>query len=485
MAVASPARTVALHLLGRQRRREGRARDLLRGAHEMASLGTKGRALATRLVLGVNVAAGELDRRVDAYVSHASGLEPRVRDALRLAAFETLYLDTPRQVAVSQGVELVRSVAPRAARMANAVLRRISECRGEVDAARAAVASAARGDAGADAGVQALCVASGYPSWLVERLLGEVGPQACAAMCACALEPAPVYVAAAREGLEGRLADRLSRAGLQPTPTGIPGSWCLEAPGALASSGLVSDCEVAVCDLAAQLVCRIAARGAGRILEVGQGRGTKSLLLAAAGRELAGSGDELRISGVDVVASKVRVASSRMRDAGVAGIVSCTEFDARRLSDEVALPHELAGAFDSVLVDAPCSGTGTMRRHPETPWALAASALDPDAPAGLPALQLGMLRAAATRVAPGGTLAYATCSVMGAENEDVVRAFLSSEEGRTFERADILAAPGVKSLPEVARAVVAARISASGSFQSVPEPGSFDGHFCALLRRAS
>ena len=483
MAHASPARTVALHLLGRQRRREGRARDLLRGAHEMASLGTKGRALATRLVLGVNVATGELDRRIDAYVTHASGLEPRVRDALRLAAFETLYLDTPRQVAVSQGVELVRGVAPRAARMANAVLRRVSECRGEVDAARAAVSAAAGVAEGPEASVGQLCVASGYPAWLVERLLAEVGSRGCAAMSACALEPAPVYVAAAREDRTGRLAERMSRTGLQPAPTGLPGSWRLGAPGALASSGLVGECDVAACDLAAQLVCRVAARGAGRILEVGQGRGTKSLLLAQAGRELAGSGDSVRIAGMDVVASKVRVASSRMIEAGVTDVVSCIAFDARQLSDEDALPAELAGAFDSVLVDAPCSGTGTMRRHPETPWALTAAALDPDVPEGLPALQLDMLRAASARVRPVGMLAYATCSVVGSENEGVVSAFLASEEGRAFERADILAAPGVTSLPEEARGLLASRITETGSFQSVPEPDSFDGHFCALLRR--
>ena len=135
MAVASPARTTALHLLGAQRRRGARARDLMR----------KGRALATRLVLGVNVASGELDRRIDSFVSRPGSLEPRVRDALRLASFELLYLDTPRQVAVSQGVELVRGVQPRAARMANAVLRRVAECRPEVDEAREAVGAAAAG----------------------------------------------------------------------------------------------------------------------------------------------------------------------------------------------------------------------------------------------------------------------------------------------------------------------------------------------------
>ena len=169
MAVASPARTTALRILGAQRRRNARARDLMRGAREMDLLGHKARSLATRLVLGVNVASGELDRRIDSFVTHASALQPRVRDALRLAAFEVLYLETPRQVAVSQGVELVRGVQPRAARMANAVLRRIADCRGEVDDAGEAVRIAASGEVRGITSAQ-LSMTSGYPEWLLSLI---------------------------------------------------------------------------------------------------------------------------------------------------------------------------------------------------------------------------------------------------------------------------------------------------------------------------
>ncbi len=538
MAHASPARTTALHLLGAQRRRHARARDLMRGAREMDTLGRKGRALATRLVLGVNVASGELDRRINSFSSRPGSIEPRVRDALRLAAFELLYLDTPCQVAVSQGVELVRGVQPRAARMANAVLRRIADCRPEVDAARERVAAAAGitvfddedsasasaadvardslasgssacGDDDANCGgkdgvategvaetgskvcevadgvsarcalsVSDLCLASGYPAWLVERLLASLDARRVASMCACALEPAPVYVTAGRQ-LDGNLYDVLNEAGLAPEPSELSGCWRLGATSKLARSGLVANCDVAVADMAAQLACRVAASD-GRVLEVGQGRGTKSLMLANLAREL---GAEPNVTGVELVASKVRLSAKRMEKAGLSGQVSCVEFDGTKLACDAELPAELSGEFDSVLVDAPCSGTGTMRRHPETAWALGED-LCGHGEGGLPALQLRLLQAASARVAVGGQLVYATCSVLNAENAEVVDAFLASEAGQRFERASLLVAPAVAACDSAAK-LVGANLTPAGDFQSVPSQGSFDGHFFARLVRKS
>lgn len=461
----------------------------------MASLGPKGRALAMRLVLGANVTRGELDRRIDVVASRPKSMEPRVRDALRLASFELLYLETPRQVAVSQGVELVRSVQPRAAGMANAVLRRVAEARPQVDAARELASSLAGRVREIDTRVdpsgntsdaaEALRLASGYPEWLVGRFEQELGLNVAAAICDAALEPAPVYVA---EGpaCEGGLSTCEDARPLDAEPCCLPGSWVLGAPASLLSSGLVEACVAAPCDFGAQCVCRIAAAPEGRMLEVGQGRGTKSLLLAGIARELGGGEGRLSISGCDSVGSKVRMSRARMRTAGLAGAVSCTEFDATHLSgNDEELPEALRGEFGSVLVDAPCSGTGTMRRHPETPWSLREESLDPSRDDSLPALQLGLLTAAAARVAPGGSLCYATCSVLEAENEGVVEAFLASEAGRGFARASVMEAPGVSCLGSDAKAFVRGRLTPAGSFQSAPAWGECDGHFCARLVRVS
>lgn len=478
MATASPARTTALHLLGSQRRRGARARDLMRGAREMETLGRKGRALATRLVLGVNVASGELDRRIDSFAARPGSIEPRVRDALRLSAFEILYLDTPRQVAVSQGVELVRGVSPRASRMANAVLRRIADCRPEVDEAREAV-SAVAGGARRELSAEELSLASGYPAWLCARLVEALGVQRAAAMCACALEPAPVYVTCGK-GNAMALEEKLAAAALEPVAAELDGCWRLNAGAGLARSGLVASCDVVVADLAAQLACRATA-APGRVLEVGQGRGTKSLILARLMREM---GAEPEVVGCELVGSKARLSTKRMEEAELAANVRCVEFDGTKLADEDALPEPLAGLFDSVIVDAPCSGTGTMRRHPETAWALGERIVDPAAEDGLPALQLSLLTAAASRVAPGGSLVYATCSVLPEENSQVVEAFLASESGAAFERANLREAPAVAA-NESAAELIRANVTPAGDFQSAPTRAGFDGHYFTRLVRTA
>jgi 16S rRNA (cytosine967-C5)-methyltransferase len=140
--------------------------------------------------------------------------------------------------------------------------------------------------------------------------------------------------------------------------------------------------------------------------------------------------------------------------------VTCKTFDACRLTD-VDVPKCLVGPFDLVFVDAPCSGTGTMRRHPEIAWSLSESLSYGDG--SLPELQLRMLFAASSRVARGGRLLYATCSVLPEENERVVDAFLSSSAGVSFS--------------------VRNDGDASEIFQTLPRPDGCDGHFCCLMRR--
>ena len=174
-----------------------------------------------------------------------------------------------------------------------------------------------------------------------------------------------------------------------------------------------------------------------------------------------------------------------MASAHLDALVSCVELDARRLADDDALPAGIPRSFASVLVDAPCSGTGTMRRHPEIPWSLDAAALDPAVPGSLPSLQLELLRAASARVVAGGSLRYATCSVLRAENEGVIEAFLASPEGGAFERAGFLDGTGAESLPARACELARESLTADGWLRSTPGAVPFDGHFCAhLVRRA-
>ena len=421
-AKATLARRAALSLVSERRRRSARARELLRSSEALSALDERERSLAVRLVMGVTAAEGELDRVLDAHLAHGVRLEPRVRDALRLAAFEILYLKTPRSAAVSQGVELVRGVAPRAAGLANAVLRRVStEDVAVLDEARRRVTSGSF-DAGDLARVGAL------PLWLCERMVASVGPAEAAALASAALAPAGSFVAANRvRHTAGEARALLEQAGCEPTPGPLPGSFVLGAPSRLAPSGLVGRVDVLPCDLAAQEVVHAAAPAPGsRVLEVGQGRGTKTILLEG---EAVAAGGACEVVAVEVDPKKSELAARRMARAGVAGHVTCVAADARALADpEAGLPEPLCTPFDLVFVDAPCSGTGTLARHPEIAWSLA-----PEAPAELAELQGQILAASATRVAKGGALVYATCSVLAQENEDVARAFLASPAGAGFE----------------------------------------------------
>ena len=469
MAKVSPARRAALALVSRRRRSDGRIRDMAREDKTLSALSPVDRALAFRLAMGATAAAAQLDELIDERLKRPSSLEPRVRDALQIATFELCHLDTPSGVAVSQGVELVRGVSPRAAGLANAVLRRIAaEACGQVHDARERLAAG-------DCDVADLSLVSGLPSWLAGRVLADRGAAFASSLCGAQLEPPPVYVAT-----NGRLCSasdleaRLQTAGMEPERMeAISGCFLLGRSAGLSASGMVERVELVVADVAAQVVCRLAAPAVpDELLEIGQGRATKSVLLAAGIDAV----HPTRIIGVESVPYKVRIAQKRMDAAQLVDLVQCVEFDGTRLADS-NLPPELAGPFDTVLLDAPCSGTGTMRRHPEI-----ASSLGPSDVHSLAALQLSLLRAASTRVAAGGTLVYATCSVLREEDEDVVRAFLKTPEGAGFHICDVLDAPGCKSSERLATLVSSQRTE-DGFFLSVPATGGGDGHFCARLVR--
>lgn len=443
MARASAARRAALQLLGEVRRRDARARDLLRSSSRVGMLDERDRALATRLVLGVTATIGLLDSTIESRLTGRSHLQPKVRDALRLSAYELMFLSTPSAAVVSQGVELVRLASPRAAGLANAVLRKIVAI--DVPARESSLGRAQIGEASVDD----LALVSGYPVWLLSEVQQERGAKAAHDIALSALAPAPIYVACneARHDAQDTFV-LLESFGLDPQTTELDGSFVLGNPAGLSASGLVEAVDVVVSDLSAQRVAKMAVPPCGGcLLEVGQGRGTKSILMqGTAHREHV----EFNVTGIDAENFKTHIARDRMRRAGVDEWVSCMTFDACDLAGDV--PKELEGPFDAVFVDAPCSGSGTLRRHPEIAWSLSKDAVD-----SLSELQLRMLRASALRVRSGGMLCYATCSVLSQENEEVVRRFLASDEGASFTLA-------------------------GAPYQSLPAHGEPDGHFCSMMQ---
>lgn len=451
MAKAAASRRVALALLGDIRRRDAYAREVLRGSERMDALEPRDRALAERLVMGVMGSYGLLDATLGRHVKGGARLEPRVRDALRLSTYELLFLAAPDAVVVSQGVELVRSIRPRAAGMANAVLRKVAR---EDVPVRARAVELAHGQA---ATVGDLVSVSGYPAWLLEKIWRQRGVSTATAFALSALDPAPVFVAdmsPLRGREEGETRSVLAAQHLEPHDTDVPGAYRIGAPAGLFRSGLVQNGDIVVADLSAQLVALMVDPAPDKyVLEIGQGRGTKSLIMEAAAMRRGGA---MRMVGVDALAHKTKASRNRMRAAGISDRVRCLTLDGTTIGDGAAA-KELEGPFDAVLVDAPCSGTGTLRRHPERAWALVPGDVDHRLSASLPSLQLSLLEAAASQVGDEGLLCYATCSVLREENEDIVEAFLASEIGSGFERV-------------------------GEPFVTSPVAGGPDGHFCMRLR---
>lgn len=455
MAGLSASRRAALTTLCIARERDAYVRELINskaGKAAVAGLSPEDRGLATRLALGVVATRGTLDEAIDRFAAKPEKIAPAVRDALRISAYEILFLAKSPHAAVSQGVELVKSVAPKAAGLANAILRRVAE------------------------NAEAFMTESpahrfGLPSWLYERVEAELGSNAAEEFGASCLLPAPVYVANVPMWINDKRAEvALPDAGLPVRSCGaVPGAWRVQDSSSVASCALIDEGQVVVADYGAQIVAYVGAPEPGdRVLEVGSGRGTKTILLASQAHRRHGAA---RIWALDTHAYKAAIASERLEKARVAGVTQVTG-DARKLDELSVLPP----LFEHVLVDAPCSGTGTLRRHPEIAWNLTRADV-----ASCAQLQSEILQSVAARVAPGGMLTYATCSVLREEDEDVVAAFLASPVGESFEVVQVVDVVPVQD--GLAIEEMADRSTPEGYMRTLPAPGSCDGHFCACLRR--
>jgi len=436
-------------VIARVRRDKAYSGPVLAAELRRAHLAPEDAALATRLAYGVLAAEGVLDESIDRHL-HAS-VEPRVRDVLRIAAYELLFSRVPTYAAVDQAVLAARSIRPQAAGLVNAVARRIAE-----DAP-----SFPWGDPGVDRG--ALARASAHPRWIVDLALGSLGEDSGREMLAAGLEPAPTYLRLnpfVQDPAETRASLEASGAAPAASP---PDEECvrLERPSA-AFQATAPEAYFAM-DAAAQMAPAACRPGPDlAMLDACAGRGSKTVCLQAIAQRKGGSA---RITAVDVHARKVEALRSRLDRDGVPG-VSAVVADAGELDQ-----HLPSASFDVVLLDVPCTGLGTLRRYPEKRWRL-----QPEAVSRMVRLQERLLAAASRAVRPGGSVVYSTCSISSAENGGVVRHFLGESDGRDF------------SLEPVAALVPTewtTFIDAEGCFQSWPTPGGPDGHYVAVMRRKS
>ncbi len=454
MTPATPARTSARRVVTRVREQGSFAHEALDSALSGSALPREQLAFATRLAYGTVATRGTLDDVVDRYLNPDVRLEPLVSDCLALSTYELLFMRTPARAAVNEGVELVKSVAPRASTLANAILRRIAN-----DAP-----SFPWGDPSSDAAT--LARLTGHPEWMVRILTDELGSEAATKVLEANNEPAPLYLAHMPFQVSfDELLCALEKDGAQPRPAWPTGAVVCDAPSAAVRSTALAKGWAIVVDAAAQFAaaCVPLTDGA-RIVDIGAGRGTKTLLLAARAHR---QGARVSITAVDSHGFKLE-ALRRAVDRVVAPPVFTLVADATDL--ESSPLRDLSA--DAVLIDAPCSGLGTLRRHPDRRWRAR-----PEDFETLAAIGGALLRTSSSVVKPCGFVVYSTCTIVKAENECVVDGFLTSPSGADF-RLDRLDA-------DQAPQSWAPFFAPSGVFRSIPADGGPDGHFVARLKRVA
>jgi 16S rRNA (cytosine967-C5)-methyltransferase len=364
----SPARRAAFTVLQRVFEDGAYADRALRSASE--GLDERDRALARQLAYGSIQRARTLDHAIEALGRRpARKLDPPVRAALRLGCYQLAFLDgVPRYAAVNESVQLVRRARlERAVPFANAVLRRLA------DGARALVAALP------EETPREAALRHSYPDWIAETWWHELGPDDARALMAAQNEEPETAVRLVRGEIAGR-----------PDPL-VPGAWVVVRVDEQA----LAEGRIWPQSRGSQLVGHVVGSREGeRTLDLCAAPGGKATMLA--GEVVAVEVDEARAEQLSATARRLGAESVRVVRA-----------------DGRDLPPELDG-FDRALVDAPCSGLGVLASRPDLRWRA-----EP-----LPELQLELLRSAISRVRPGGTVVYSTCTINREENEDVVDAVL-------------------------------------------------------------
>jgi 16S rRNA (cytosine967-C5)-methyltransferase len=401
----APARAAAARVLERVDRDAAFADIALEAELARRRLDARDAALATELAYGVLRWQRYLDWILAPHSRRPlDTLDPRVLVALRLAAYQIVFLERiPSFAAVSDAVALARG-RPGAAEFTNAVLRAFAR-RGARD----------REPPWPPEPVEALAVRCSFPTWLAARWVARHGAaEAEALMRAMNERPALALRANTlrtdRDALAARLVredgvitrrSRWAPEGLIAERAGTPGAWRAFIDG---------DCVVQ--DEASMLVAHLLEPAAGEtVADVCAAPGTKTTHLAQLmddrGRLLAFDPQPARLTRVADVARRLGVTIVESLDGSVE-----------------ALAPRWAAACDAVLVDAPCSNLGVLRRNPEVKWRRR-----PEEIGAVAARQARILDAAATMVRAGGRLVYATCSLEPEENDDVTAGFLARHPG--------------------------------------------------------
>ena len=317
-------------------------------------------------------------------------------------------------------------------------------------------------------------VAAGVPAFAVPMLQAQFGARWSheARALTAARAPLDLRVNTLRGGVEAALS-LLAVDGVEPTPTPYA-AWGLRLPPDLAADVVrwraFETGWVEVQDESSQIAAALAgARPGCTVVDYCAGGGGKTLALGAAMRATANAAPGTRLVALDVNPRRLDAMTARLSRADVVAEV-------RRIGVHGEGADDLARQADLVFVDAPCSGSGTWRRHPEGTWRVTAEMV-----ARLAVQQQAILQRAAALVRPGGRLAYATCSVLGAENGAVADAF--ELEHPQFRPLPIALTVDTPDLTDAARQRLAELAAGGGRLQLTPHQTGSDGFFLALFER--
>jgi 16S rRNA (cytosine967-C5)-methyltransferase len=437
------ARRAALQILVRVERDRAFA-DVLLG-RRVTSFAPADRRLITRLVLGTLTWQGRLDFELSQYSRYPlDQLAPEVLAALRIGLFQLRMLSrVPPHAAVDTAVSLTREIAGKAAAgFVNAVLR---------NAIRAPVALPPR----CEDETAFLAIAYSHPRWLVEKLIAWFGSSAAESLMAANNEPAPNVVRLnLRRGKPQDLAASLARDGMTVARSGLfPETAILsEAPrliGPTWDQGFFQPQAAA-----SQIVSRLLAPFPGAVvLDCAAAPGGKATHLA----ELIGP--EGRVLAIDLNFRGLLKARSNAHRLGHGNVrLVCAD-----VSSALPVRPRSAGL---VLLDAPCTGLGTLREHPEIRWRLQNKDIE-----RMATLQQKMLREVAEVVAVGGALVYAVCSFAPLEGPDQIRAFLADHPNFKIDRTPL------------EDEYLAKLLDGDGCLRTRPDLGGLDGFFAVRLKR--
>jgi 16S rRNA (cytosine967-C5)-methyltransferase len=446
----SPARASAFRVLLRLEEGKSHSDDLLRGK-AVKALSSADVHLATALVLGVLRWQIQLDAQLQVFLARPGArLDTEVRIALRLGALQILHMDRiPARAAIDESVEMTKQAGHHfAAKMVNAVLRKL--------------AAAAR-EAFSEETVPALALAQAHPLWMVERWVALYGLDAAQAMCRYNQSQPHLCLRLADPKVELELAQE----GITLERGHLLNAGRTVVSGDIAATAAFREGRVRIQDEGSQLVAEIAssllANRNGSMLDACAAPGGKTLILAE--RNPQASIVACEISPQRLEAMRKRLAQNER--------IEC------RLADATHLPED--AAFDVVLVDAPCSGTGTLGRNPEIRHRVRLEDLPRQAER-----QRAILKAALRALRPGGFVVYSTCSLEPEENELVVSATLSEvSSGQIVPIHSILDAMALKAIlaPNAAEQLQTA-LTPDGALRLIPGTFHCDGFFIAVLQRA-